>query len=520
MVTLPRIRTAVPLAGPLRGLVGREVLAAAPALTALLVLHLWVVFLPSIWYAAFGTAWRPPEPGIVQISLVAILVTAFFLVGVLCGAEEEENGTAAFVRQLPVHPLRALGEKIAGSLLALAVWFAAAWILSTIVLLGSRTGSLHYTLLGPALTWGALFFSFGLAAGAWIRRVIPAAFIGGVLAAGYGWTGLAMSGSQSLRQGLEYNTFSIPIVLIGCAAALLAAAWRVTHPEGIPAAGWCVRSHEGSERRNAPVINLRWKEWTTRRWLTGGLALLLLAAPWPVIWLFEAMFFRGVDQLAGSLTVLLLALPFAVALESALLWQKEEDERPRCWLYVLPIPNSAILRAKLGALAGRVGILFAAAVVSAAFLAVTVHTEAAPEAGIARVLGMTGLLVLTGLPALMLFAGTIRLYSRSPIVTVIASALYIPVAGLLFADFILRSYEIGFGFLEWGALWPWLLRHLVLTAALGAWLFWLHGRSLVHEYGMGARLGGALLYIACIYVGTVTFLFAGYRELLFVLFGI
>ena len=505
MAALPRVRPAIPLAGPLRGLVGREVLAAGPALTALLLLHLLVVFLPSLWRVAFGT-WLPPDPQLVLNSLTAIFVTAFFLMGVLCGAEEEENGTAMFVRQLPVHPLRVLGEKIAGSLLALIIWFVAAWIVSAIVLLAVRTGTSPGVVEGPVLLWGVLFFTFGLAAGTWIRRVIPATLIGGTIAVVYGWAALAMGDSPTLRHALQENAFSMPMLAAGCGLALALAAWRVTHPEGF-------------ETRSA-ARDLRWKEWITRRWLTGGLALLLLAAPWPVIRLLEAMFFHGVDQLTGSLTVLLFALLFAVALESALLWQREEDERTRCWLYALPVSNDAILWAKLRALGKRVGMLFGVAVLSAVLLALIAEAEHPPEGGMARALGVWGLLALTALTPLVLFAGTLRLYSRSPIVTVIASALYIPVAGLMLADYALRTYDDMLGILHWGAFWPWLLRQLVLTAVLGAWLFWLHGRSLVHEYGMGARLGGALLYIACIYVGTVTFLFAGYRELLFVLFGI
>jgi hypothetical protein len=137
-------------------------------------------------------------------------------------------------------------------------------------------------------------------------------------------------------------------------------------------------------------------------------------------------------------------------------------------------------------------------------------------------IGLAAGMVLTALPAFALFVVTLKLYFRSAIVTVLLSTLYLPFILLCVFDLAIQSidefnttvvFTKGPGLL-------WLVRQAALVVGLGAWLFWLYSRSAIHERGPVARFFGALLFVATFYETAFLLLFANYRDLLFIIFGI
>lgn len=133
-------------------------------------------------------------PGVHQLDgiwrFLAVLV--FFILGVLCGAEEAENGTLFIAFRLPVSRLRLYCEKTCGALACAAIWIVVSTLLANIVLLFGRsvvnvtnTGVVFfspYPLIGEVFFFCGVAFFCGQAAGLITERGIVGATLGGALA--------------------------------------------------------------------------------------------------------------------------------------------------------------------------------------------------------------------------------------------------------------------------------------------------------------------------------------------------
>jgi len=240
---LALLRRAAPLRLPASNLILREVRAALGAVTALVGLQMIVTLLSAASAWRRGAGFRfDPEPYVE--AAIAAAVVAGLLLGVICGAEEQENGTADFALRLPIPRWRILAEKIAGSAIAFLLWAVVSALLGAAGMLVSGEklavlASLHKIVaikeagIYAALSWAALFYCCGVAAGAWIGRAVPAAVAAGLGAAFYTLIGWRLLGP--FRSGLEAaitGHWTPPALWAGCLAALLAAAARYQTREG------------------------------------------------------------------------------------------------------------------------------------------------------------------------------------------------------------------------------------------------------------------------------------------------
>ena len=170
------------------------------------------------------------------------MIILSLLLGVLCGAEEEENNTANFVRRLPIARLRVLGEKICGSAFALIIGIVLSFLCTVIVILicDSDPGMTIMTLKSEIvsyknsthlITWGPLLYFAGLAAGAWIEKVVIAAVAGGIGAWLYAFLFFFIFYGGLYRANLTGNRYAL-IFWAGSLLALLITAIRYQLHEG------------------------------------------------------------------------------------------------------------------------------------------------------------------------------------------------------------------------------------------------------------------------------------------------
>jgi len=221
-------------------MIAREVRAAGSAVVAVTALQCFVPLLLGLSQAIGGRSFQLFSARAFASSWTAFSVVMLFLLGVLCGGEEEENHTADFARRLPVPALRILGEKICGSLIAFALWVILSLFLTGIISVTSQTsgfGSFIQRILSEKsvvilLSWGVLLYAFGLAAGAWIRKVILAAVIGGLVAWAYGFAAIVIIAGGNLRSILIEGTWPISIFWCGAVVALIATVIRYLTREG------------------------------------------------------------------------------------------------------------------------------------------------------------------------------------------------------------------------------------------------------------------------------------------------
>ena len=164
-------------------------------------------------------------------------VVMAFLLGVLCGGEEEENKTSDFAKRLPIPQWRILAEKIGGSFAAFCCWALVAMLINVFLggLFGiSPVGLMAETINRVSLTicWGALLFCSGLVAGAWTRKVIVGAVLGGVSGWLYGNISLLLIHRGDLRAALLRGDWPFKVFAAGCLIALFLTFVRYQTREG------------------------------------------------------------------------------------------------------------------------------------------------------------------------------------------------------------------------------------------------------------------------------------------------
>lgn len=236
---------------PPAGVFWREVRAALPTVAAVAAVMALIAFLAVLHAFLFrvyhNNVWLLPTADNLNSAWCIVVILVFFLVGILCGAEETENGTADFARRLPVSRLRIYLAKTAGGLFAVLLWLvlAAGLVVATLALgphflmPGFTVGmGISQTPFSPLaahnamLGLGLLFFFCGQAAGAWIGRVILSALAGGVLAIAY--VNVLAGLAALIVHDVPKNIFDYPLesTLVGSLLALAAALYRFLTREG------------------------------------------------------------------------------------------------------------------------------------------------------------------------------------------------------------------------------------------------------------------------------------------------
>lgn len=234
----------LPLTGRCLGIPAKMVRSTLSPVVAMIVFQALIMLgVPTIVYMIKGEF---PKPAMHDYSnpIVGTGVILALVLGLLCGGEDEENGTADFLQRLPIHPLRMLAEKLAGCAMAFALWLLLNLLMS--VLIARVHGSPLYETLAyilerifypyhgrdALLSMSLLLFGFGMASAAWIGKLIPAAIVAGVLYMGFILCALyALRGFVSLYQ-LYDSPWPGWIALMGFAICLAATAARAITREG------------------------------------------------------------------------------------------------------------------------------------------------------------------------------------------------------------------------------------------------------------------------------------------------
>lgn len=322
------------------GIVGRELRAALPlALTLSLIPSLLPVVLWRLGSAFSGNKFGMPEADALRAFWIFASVLMAFLLGVLCGAEEEENRTLEFALVQPVHPLRVLAEKIAGSVLAFLLWAAGSAFLCMGTAWLAGNGFTQMLPLratdGTALPpwWLAAFF-VPLGVGAWARRVMVSALASSLIAI----VCFCVVSDISTRwratpPGWLPGFFALTFALLG----LLAAVVRYRTRGMGKVALWRSRDFDVS-----------WKDRRERRTLLIGLALAVCAGP--VVakrmpYLLASSDFPGVQVFC-----LLAPLWFASVVLGGTYYSKCEQEPAESFLGSLPISPRGLWLGKMRAL--------------------------------------------------------------------------------------------------------------------------------------------------------------------------
>lgn len=219
-------RLPFPAAYLAHGVIGREFRAQMPAMLALVL----IVGVASGLMVYNAMARQVPLPGDSYQDVFRMLaVFATLICGIICGAQEEEDGTADFPRRLPVGRVRVLFEKVMGAVLAFAAWAILSIIVMTVI-----SG------YGPEkATFGALLekvpdasrdrsmvvilFSTGVLCGFLARKAVLAALLAGILSAATAF-GIGLIYDQ---MSLNFNAQPMTVYVISAFYLALAAVFFV-----------------------------------------------------------------------------------------------------------------------------------------------------------------------------------------------------------------------------------------------------------------------------------------------------
>jgi ABC-type transport system involved in multi-copper enzyme maturation permease subunit len=223
------------------GIVKREIRASLSAAAAIALFQALYPLIMATQSAFGGHGFRVDSDVLAHAWNVSSVVMALLL-GVLCGGEEEENQTADFAARLPIPRLRILAEKIAGAALAFCLWgvLALAVDLFLVLCVGRNpidvapriVAAIGNNLVALPLSWGILLFFCGLAAGAWTRKVLISAVIGGLGGWVYGVAGIFLFHGGDFSQAMTQLHWPLAIFWIGGFAALILAVYRYLIREG------------------------------------------------------------------------------------------------------------------------------------------------------------------------------------------------------------------------------------------------------------------------------------------------
>ena len=217
---------------PATSIIRREIRAALGAGVSLLVLEVCLPLIPCLTESISRSAWH--AEGIYDRWLpmswnISVVLWALIL-GTLCGAEEEERGTLDFPFRLPISRLRLLSEKLAAAVLLFVIWCMAT-ILADMLAVQLFCGGTDTILAGEdiwplrqLLMSSLLFFSFGLAVGAWTKNVIGSVIVAGIV--GSVVLNLARFTVYRAFNRVDDNPATWALLAVPCIVALAVAALR------------------------------------------------------------------------------------------------------------------------------------------------------------------------------------------------------------------------------------------------------------------------------------------------------
>ena len=223
-----------------KNIITREIYAGITPVTAIAILQ-GMIPLIGIITVYFGISSPPAEGQLVDNIcklITASSVVVSLLLGVLCGAEEEENNTMDFVQRLPVSPMKVLFQKILGSILCFLFFIILISLINSmlikiygynpkLILKNLVIGKVDYI---RALSWGPLLYCFGLVAGVFSKKVIPAAIIGGGGALLYSTLGLFFKFGFHIK--ITPDKWSPQVLWWGCFVVLILTVVRFSTREG------------------------------------------------------------------------------------------------------------------------------------------------------------------------------------------------------------------------------------------------------------------------------------------------
>jgi ABC-type transport system involved in multi-copper enzyme maturation permease subunit len=471
----------------------RELHAALSALFAMLLLQLLVSFAP-----AFSAIWssgdvRPEAEYVIWVWGFCTFLIAFIL-GVLNGAEEEENDTADFVRRLPIPRLRVLTEKLLGSLLAFVLWFAMSVLVLMLVLEFCTARNLISEqvteVAGIAAYWSVLLFSIALAAGTWVKRVLTASLAGGVVTALFSIIMRFLFWQTHTAESYVYQPLPMAIWLLTILVALSVVVWLYMRDE---AATWSVNSILSFRLKR----NLFWKERSEKRWLPLALvvAMLLACLAVPI-----SPFKSPPEWIMCNLLIYYMAL----AAVGMMFISKEEMILEHGFLYQLPLSRVRIVWSKLSVVLRSWLFISLCSV----FLNLWISGSQTVDYD-SRYVGLTIVAGYSlGLPFLA-FCIITSLHFQSRIVAFIVSMILpIPMLFCIFIGSGAYGMEALVGF------------SLLAAIALVGWLFFLFCRTPFMELSGMKRMLLLLLFSVVSAELAYTFFLCNYRELAFILLGL
>ena len=348
----------IPMPHPFgRGIIWREFHASSSAVMAMAMAfalyYLLEKFSPQIRSATGGNISLTLDVPISSVWLCMAIIMVFLL-GTLCGAEEEENGTADFPFRLPIPRWRIFVEKLCGSVLSFCSWVILTLFLDLVTTAFSSNRWIidgifgNKDMLQSFAVWAPLLFCFGLVAGTWIGRVVVAAIVGGCSAAAFGWiVSYALSNRQTSVFYVLDSLGWIAILLV-CLVALVAAGLRY-------------QLRGGCRRVLAQISGTRslfWKEWRAKWWM-----LIALVAGYFVLLALE--YFKGdqgsIMSMGTNLGTAILAglnLVLVAIVLASTFFTRDEHDAARDFLYLLPVSRQEVLRVKIRAFFSQLFVIF------------------------------------------------------------------------------------------------------------------------------------------------------------------
>lgn len=213
-------------------IIARELRVSLPVVAGVLFLQSLTPLIIHTSHLMLGSRSSIGMVKLIELCMAGGIVITAMMLGVLCGGEEEENGTINFLLRLPVRPAPVFARKLSGSLAAFAVYLAASHILAGLLadVYGGEAPPVTKDQWIAPKTWQQLTYAFhfyaaSVAAGVWLRQVIPAAVTAGLGAALLSWAiGTLSDRLPDESMAARDTLFGVLLVLAGVGLLTFAAA--------------------------------------------------------------------------------------------------------------------------------------------------------------------------------------------------------------------------------------------------------------------------------------------------------
>ncbi len=516
------------------GIFGREIHATRNIwLTAIILTPLLPLISPVYDTLFEQKAFIIPEAILFMYVWEVIGFLMAYILGVLSGAEEEENGTMEFVRGLPIPAWRIWAAKIGGSLTAFTIWAVGSILLieGLLIISGQGVGFFVKDILFAQgsgmdnlqmLCWWSLLFGVSVGIGVWTRHVLLTAVAASVAVASF-FVVLTKTFEQlGILPANDAWSWLIAIGGMGLLAALVRYQWRFISPRALWYA-WSNRSNK--------THGLLWKEWREGLPAFALILPILLLGP-----ISNFLFYGSLPWPSGKMVdyaSLLSPLYVCAVLIGGRYFSKIEIDPVNCFLETLPISGKRVWCIKLSLLIILwlilsvlwIAINFGPAWHQGKFIPLgtfsnidnVIDTNTFINVYDNKFLFVLGLW-LCSLP-LTLFSAVVRLHTRSRLVHfAITFCFSIPMMAFLL-------FPLSFGLntqndSSVGIIYPEFIRIIAMAGMLALWLGFLQTRTMIRAKSGIYRLLTLVLFAVGIVEFGILVLRCDYRDLLFLILGI